>query len=237
MSELEQKTAEQPVQAALSPNQIAYSRAEERINIVTHLAGAVLAIVASVLMIVRVSMRFTHAPAVVAVCLFSLSLINLYVMSTLYHAQPVGKVRRAVFRRFDHCSVAFLIAGTYAPYMLIGLFDMGGSARVWGIVIASVVLMLALLVIVFDAINVNKFKVFCMIAYVIMGWACVIRVDLLLKMPGASFWFLLSGGIVYTAGLIFYRIKSIKFNHAIWHFFVLGGSVLHFISVYCYLLG
>ena len=71
---------------------------------------------------------------------------------------------------------------------------------------------------------------------VLMGWACVIRVDLLLKLPGACFWYLLAGGIVYTVGMIFYRIKKIPLNHAIWHIFVLGGSILHFVSVFCYLL-
>lgn len=221
---------------SISPNQIAYSRGEELINIWSHLVGAVLAVAASVLMIVRVSLHLKSGLSITAVCLFLLSLINLYLMSTLYHAQPFGKVRRAVFRRFDHCSVAFLIAGTYAPYMLIGLAGMGGAAEIWGIVIASVVLFTAVLVIVFNAINVNKFKVFCMIAYIIMGWACVIRIDLLLKLPGACFWFLLGGGAAYTLGLIFYRVKKIRYNHAIWHFFVLAGSALHFVSIYCYLL-
>jgi hemolysin III len=231
MTEIDSQT-----DAKLSPNQIAYTKAEEWINILSHLVGSVLAVAASAAMIVRISLHFTHASAVVAVCLFSLALMNLYIMSTLYHAQPFGKVRRAVFRRFDHCSVALLIAGTYAPYMLIGLYNMGGSARIWGIVIASVVLAMAVLVIVFNAINVHRFKVFCMIAYVLMGWACVIRVDLLLKLPGACFWYLLAGGIVYTVGMIFYRIKKIPLNHAIWHIFVLGGSILHFVSVFCYLL-
>lgn len=229
MYSMDKNTNLQPV--AINPNQIKYSRLEEWINIITHLVGAVFAVVASVLMIIKVCVNIGTPLSIVATCLFSLSLINLYVMSTLYHAQPVGKVRRVVFRRFDHCSVAFLIAGTYAPYMLIGL---GG---VWGIVIASVVLAMAVLVIIFNAINVNKFKVFSLIAYVLMGWACVFKIIPLYHAIGSSaFAFLLSGGIVYTLGIIFYKIKKIPLNHAIWHVFVLVGTVLHFISIYQFIL-
>lgn len=221
----------------LGPNQIAYSRGEEWVNIITHLAGAVLAVAAAILMMIKVAAKGEGALAITSICLFSVALINLYVMSTLYHAQPVGKTRRAVFRRFDHCSVALLIAGTYAPYMLIGLGRAGGADRIWGIVIASVVLGLAVLVIVFNAINVNRFKVVCMICYIVMGWSCVIRVTALVRAIGwPCFALLLTGGVIYTLGLIFYRIKKIRYNHAIWHFFVLGGSILHFVSVYFFLI-
>ena len=88
-------------------------------------------------MIVKVSLSGLGALAIVSVCLYSFSLLMLYIMSTLYHWQPVGKRRRAVFRRFDHCSIALLIAGTYAPFMLIGMYS---ANKVWAIVLASVVL-------------------------------------------------------------------------------------------------
>jgi hemolysin III len=107
---------------------------------------------------------------------------------------------------------------------------------VWGVVIASLELALAVLVVVFNAINVHKFRIFCMISYIAMGWACIMVVHMIvhaLSLPG--FLFLLGGGLAYTSGLLFYRAK-IKFNHAIWHFFVLAGSALHFVSIYCYVL-
>lgn len=221
----------------LGANQIAYGKGEERVNIITHLVGAALAVAATVLMLVKAITTDNAQPlTIVAISLFSLSLINLYTMSTLYHSMPIGKTRRAVFRRFDHCSVALLIAGTYAPYMLIGFVRMGGATRIWGIVIACVVLATALLVIVFNSINVAKFKVFNMICYILMGWCCVIRADRLIALGWGCFGFLLAGGIIYTVGLIFYRFKKIKYNHAIWHFFVLGGSVLHFVSIYFFML-
>ncbi len=218
-------------------NQIAYSRGEETANIITHLIGALLAAAGGIFALRRVILSGAQPLAVTSVALYVFSLITMYVMSTLYHSMPVGYRRRAVFRRFDHCSIALVIAGTYAPYMLIGLVRMGGSAEVWGIVIASVVLAMAVLVVVFNAINVARFRVFCMIAYVIMGWSCVIRIDLLLQMPGHTLMFMLLGGAVYTVGILFYRIKRIPWNHAIWHLFVIGGSVLQYISIYCYLLG
>lgn len=213
-------------------NQIVYSKKEEWFNRISHLVGASLSLIASALMIVKVSLSGLGALAIVSVCLFSFSLLVLYIMSTLYHWQPVGKRRRAVFRRFDHCSIALLIAGTYAPFMLIGMY---AESKVWAIVLASVVLGFAVLSVVFNAIDVNKFKVYCLISYVVMGWACVIRIDLLVRnLP--AFIFLIAGGIVYTAGIIFYRIKSIPNNHAVWHMFVMGGSILHFVAIYFYLI-
>lgn len=230
-------TAEIKDEVKLGANQIAYTKAEETVNIVSHIVGAGLALVGAVLMIIKVCLAGTGTLAIVAVCIYSLSLINLYVMSSLYHAMPLGKRRRAVFRRFDHCSVAFLIAGTYAPYMLIGMVGMGGSDAIWGIVIASVVLATSLLVMVFNAINVSRFKVVCMVCYIVMGWCCVIRIDRLFAMGAGAFWLLLAGGVVYTLGLlIFYRKKTMKNNHAIWHFFVILGSILHFISIYFYII-
>lgn len=221
---------------AAGANQITYARGEEWTNIITHIVGGALSLVAAVLMLIRVS-KTGDGLKITSIALYSFVLIEMYVMSALYHAQPVGRRRRAVFRRFDHCSIALLIAGTYAPFMLIGFVDLGGAAKVWGIVIASIVLAMAILVIVFNAINVAKFRVFCMIAYVIMGWCCVMRADLLLRLPGHAFVFLVVGGAVYTLGILFYRIKRIPWNHAIWHFFVMAASALHFVAVYCYLLG
>lgn len=218
-------------------NQIYYSRGEEITNIVTHIVGAALSAVAAALMLVKVcTLTPVNALHIVAVSLFSFALISLYTMSALYHSMPLGKTRRAVFRRFDHSSVALLIAGTYAPYMLIGFDRMGGSTRIWGIAIASVVLGIAVLVVTLSAVNVAKFRIVNMICYVAMGWCCVIRVDKLIALGWGCFGFLLAGGIVYTVGILFYRIKRIKFNHAIWHLFVLAGSALHFTSVYFYLL-
>lgn len=221
-----------------------YERGEELFNIISHLVGTVLAVAAAALMIVKVSLRaadgaYPHpALAIVSICIYGAGLIILYLMSTLYHSRKEGRAR-AVLQRIDHCSVAILIAATYMPFTLIGLVNKGTAPTdfIWGIVIASVVLALGILVIVFNAINVHRFKLFCMIAYLLMGWCVIIRIyHVYLAIGLASFLFLLFGGIVYTVGVFFYQKKSIKYNHAIWHLFVLGGSILQFISVYWFLL-
>lgn len=220
-------------------NQIAYSRGEEWFNRISHLVGAGLAGIGSALVIVKAALAVDRVGAlgIVAVSLFSASMLLLYIMSTLYHWRPVGKRSRAVFRRFDHCSIAVLIAGTYAPFMLIGMYSGGGKASVWAIVLASVVLGGAVLSCVFNAIDVNKFKVFSLISYVVMGWACVIRIDLLIAtIPWQAFVLLLGGGVVYTVGIIFYRHKSIPCNHAIWHMFVIGGTAMHWASVFFFII-
>lgn len=241
LNEALEETPDKGVLSKKNAHQVAYSKGEEKANIITHLCGACLGLLAAVLLIVRVSFANLGALAVVAVCLYAFCLIELYVMSTLYHAQPFGSTRRTVFRKFDHCSVAMLIAGTYAPYTLIGLSILGKAQNpdnfIWGIVIASVVLAMAVLVIIFNAINVHKFRVFSLISYVVMGWACVIRIPALFTAIGLpAFIFLIAGGVAYTVGILFYRIKRIPWNHAIWHFFVLAGSILHFVSIYFFML-
>ncbi len=215
-----------------SANQIIYSRGEEWINRISHLVGAAFSLIGSVALIVKACLASMDARAIVSVCLFSISLLLLYIMSTLYHWQPIGKRRRAVFRRLDHCSIALLIAGTYAPFTMI---EMNKYSEVWATVIVSIVLAMAILSVIFNAIDVNRFKVYCLISYVIMGWASVIRIDLLVKNLFA-FIFLLAGGVVYTIGILFYKNRKIRYNHAIWHFFVLAGSCLHFVAIYCYLI-
>lgn len=222
-----------------NPNQIRYSRGEEMFNRISHLVGAALSGLGSAFAIYKTCLAYGEVGAlgVTSVCLFSVTLLLLYIMSTLYHWRRVGSKSRSVFRRFDHCSIALLIAGTYAPFMLIGMYSGGGTARVWAIVLAAVVLAFAVLSCVFNAIDVNKFKVFSLISYVVMGWACVVRIDLLIKTIALpAFILLLAGGVVYTIGIIFYRMKSIPWNHAIWHLFVMGGTALHFLAVYLYII-
>ena len=213
-------------------NQIEYSKKEEWINRISHLVGGAISLVGGIALLIKTCSSLANARAIISVCLFSVSLLLLYVMSTLYHWQPVGKRRRAVFRRFDHCAIPLLIAGTYAPFTMI---EMNKYSEVWATIIVLVVLAMAILSVVLNAINVEKFKFYCLSSYVIMGWACVIRIDLLVKnLP--AFLFLLGGGIVYTVGILFYKSKKVKYNHAIWHFFVIAGSALHYVAIFCYLI-
>ncbi|MDR3021890.1 MAG: hemolysin III family protein [Clostridiales bacterium] len=212
-------------------NQIQYSKFEETLNRQTHLVGAVLATLAAVLLITKTILKGNSAVAIFSVILYSLCLILCFVMSTLYHYMPIFTTQRKVFRRLDHCSIALLIAGTYAPFMLIGL---GGAL---GVSFTVAEIGLAIFIITLNAINVHKFRWVSIIAYVIMGWLLIPVVNLSIQSMGTkAFLWLLFGGIVYTAGILFYKLKSIPYNHAIWHVFVLCGATLMFVSVYFYIV-
>lgn len=206
-----------------------YTLGEEIVNAVSHGVGALLAVAALVLLIV--SAAFTgDALYVVCACIYGSTLVLMYVFSTLYHSLT-NKTAKAVFRVLDHASIFLLIAGTYTPYALISLLNNGG------IVIGAIIWAAAILGIVLNAINLEKFSIFCHICYVVMGWFIIFRLGALMRMvaPGGII-FLVLGGIVYTLGIIFFAMPRFRYMHSVWHFFVLGGSILHFFSIYLYVI-
>lgn len=206
-----------------------YTLGEELINSISHGIGAGLSITALVLCVVRAAVH-GNAWGVVSSCIYGSSLIMLYCMSTLYHA-ITNKTARKVFRVFDHTSIFFLIAGTYTPITLVTLNGPMGWTM-FGIVWAA-----AVLGIVLNSINIEKFKKFSMICYIGMGWAVIIGIKSVIEqLPREGFIFLLLGGIMYTLGIIFYALKKYKYMHCIWHLFVLAGSILHFFCIYGYVL-
>ena len=152
-------------------------------------------------------------------------------MSTLYHSLKVNNAKR-VFNIIDHCSIFLLIAGSYTPYVLVTLKGALGwtiFGIIWGAAILGIVL---------NAVDLNKFRKVSMIAYLLMGWAIIFAIKPLwnsLSTPG--FIFLLLGGICYTVGAIFYAIgKKKKYMHSVFHFFVLAGSILQFFSIFLYVI-
>ena len=225
-------------------SQVVYSKTEEKFNIISHLVGTILASIGTTFMLIRVIAGasrgdyFSPTLAVYSIYLYGIALISLFLASTLYHAQPRDSKRRAVFQRIDHCMIAVIIAASYAPYMLIGMLESTErSDIVWSIAIASVILAMTILVTVLKAINPQKFKLFCLIAFVVMGWASLIRIHrVFIVMGWEVFALLLAGGIAYTVGIIFFKKKSIKFNHGIWHIFVIAGAAMHFASVNFFIL-
>lgn len=202
----------------------AYTLGEEIASSITHGIGALLSIAALVLLIVFAAIKGT-AWHVVSFSIFGSMLVIMYIQSTLYHALT-NKKAKSVFRRLDHISIFLLIAGTYTPYCLTIL-------RGWlGWTIFGIVWGCAIVGIVFKAISVEKFKRFSTALFIIMGWFIILAIrKMFLSMQTTGFIFLIVGGIFYTAGAYFYSNKKIKFNHAIWHVFVIGGSVFHFFSV------
>ena len=206
-----------------------YSPLEEKTNIVSHAIGLILSIVALLLMLVRASGSgdLLH---IVSAGIFGFSLIALYAASTLYHSAKDPKTR-ARLRINDHATIYILIAGTYTPFTLITLHGWVGWTIFgisWSMAITGVILKLFFT---------GRYNVLSTLMYVFMGWIIIFAVKPLINSlsPEGLVW-LVAGGIAYTTGAVIYSIKKIKFNHAIFHLFVLLGSLCHFVSVYFYVL-
>ncbi|MDE5792305.1 MAG: hemolysin III family protein [Oscillospiraceae bacterium] len=202
-----------------------YTLGEEIFNSVSHGIGALLSIAGCVVLIVFCAIN-NNAKAVVSASVFGASLIVLYTMSTLYHALTNPKAKR-VFRVFDHDTIFLLIAGTYTPYALCCIKPVWLGWTIFGCIWAS-----AVLGIVFSSVNLEKFSKFSTICYVLMGWAIIFAIKPLYQvLPKFSLIALIAGGLMYSLGVYFYKKKSVKYFHSIWHLFVVAGSVLHYFSV------
>lgn len=201
-----------------------YTLGEEIFNAISHGTGSLLAVAGTVVLIV-LSAMYSDAWAVVSASIYGASLIILYTMSTLYHAITNEKAKK-FFRIMDHNTIFFLIAGTYTPYTLVplrGAFGWTLFGIVWGA---------AILGIVFNSINLEKFRKPSVVCYVLMGWVIIIAIKPMLgTLPRLSLVFLLIGGIFYTVGIIFYALKKIKWFHSVWHLFTVAGSIFHYFSV------
>jgi hemolysin III len=206
-----------------------YSALEEKTNIISHAVGFVLGVVALVLMVVRASL-YGNAWHIVGVSIFGASLICLYAASTVYHSAKDPNIRGRL-RVVDHATIYVLIAGTYTPYTLVTLNGWVG----W--TIFGVSWAMALTGITLKLFFTGRYDLFSTLMYVFMGWIIVFAIKPLIDSLSADgLWWLMAGGLAYTVGAILYSIKKIKFNHAIFHTFVLLGSFCHFVSVYWYVL-
>ena len=204
-----------------------YTLGEEITNSSTHGVGAGRAIAGMVVQHVQSN----DVWQVVSSALYGASMIFLFLVSCLYHAltNPTAK---KVFRVFDHTSIFFLIAGTYTPFTLVTLRGWVGwtvFGVVWGVAVVGIVL---------NSISVERFKKISMVGYIASGW-CVIAaiVPLVRRMALPGVILLILGGVFYTAGVLFYRKKGVRFMHAFWHFFVLAGAVLHYFCILFYVIG
>ena len=190
----------------------------------THGLGAVAALAGGAVLITLAAIH-GEGWQLGASIVFGVSLLLLYVASTLYHSiqHPVAKGRLKVF---DHCAIYVLIAGTYTPFTLIGLRGPWG----WGLFTA--IWTLALAGVVFKLFYTGRFKLLSTAIYIAMGWLVMVAIKPMWKSLDAwTLGWLLAGGLSYTLGTYFYHRESIRFSHAIWHLFVIGGSVCHFIAV------
>jgi len=202
-----------------------YTLGEELLSSISHGLGAILALVGSILLGIKAADNGTLQ--FISVIIYGISMILLYTGSTIYHALAPNRGKQ-VLRILDHCFVYVLIIGSYAPFTLAGI-------QGWvGITIFLVVLVLGIIGITLTAIDMKRFSKFCFICYLAMGWAIVIAIKPLINsLDSNGLIFLITGGLVYTLGAVLYGIgKKYKYIHSVWHFFVLGGSVLHFLSIY-----
>jgi hemolysin III len=205
-----------------------YTVREETANVATHAAGLVASIV-GVAVLVYLGVARGEILHVASAGLYGATLVALYAASTLYHAFREPGVKR-VLRVLDHCAIYLLIAGTYTPFVLVGL---GGG---WGWALFCVVWAMAAAGIVFKVFATGRFAVASTAAYVAMGWLGVVAIGPLVRsLPGAALAWLLAGGVAYTAGTFFYH-RKIPYSHALWHAFVLAGSVCHFVAIGLYVL-
>ena len=205
-----------------------YTLGEEIFNSVSHGVGVALACVGFGILIV-LSALYGDAWAMSSSIVYSFSLFALYLASTLYHACPNRRVK-GVLQVLDHCSIFLLIAGTYTPYTLITLRGVLGwtlFAVVWGAAIVGVVL---------NAIDVQKYSRISMVCYVAMGWVVVLAIrPLMASLAWRGLVLLALGGVFYTVGIVFYVIRR-SYMHSIWHLFVLAGSVCHYLSILLYVI-
>lgn len=205
-----------------------YTKGEEIANSITHGIGVLLSIAACVLLIVF-SAKTGDGFKVVSFTIFGVALIILYLGSTLYHSITNQRAKK-VFRVIDHSSIYILIAGTYTPFTLTVLRNGKGwwiFGVVWGISLVGIVM---------KAIWLERFDKLATMFYLVMGWAIVFAIkDLILVVPRGGIILLVAGGLSYTLGCIFYAVDKWPYNHAIWHLFVIAGSIFHFFSVILYL--
>lgn len=197
---------------------------EEIANAVTHGVGFVASAVGSAVLITMAAL-YGDVIQIVSASIFGGSLLLLYATSTLYHIARRERTKGRL-QIFDHCAIFVLIAGSYTPFVLVSL------GRGWGWWLFGIVWGLAVVGIVFKLFFTGRFDRLSTMIYVAMGWLVVVAAGPMLRaLPVATLGWLLAGGLTYTAGVLFYHSRRIPYGHAIWHLFVLGGSVCHYIAV------
>lgn len=202
----------------------------EKFNSITHLVGAVLALM-GLGALLTVGIQQNDPALAISFAVFGFTLVLLYTMSTLYHSFRPPKLKK-IFQKFDHISIYLLIAGTYTPYMLVSLGNGAGPsmlAFIWGLAALGVLL---------DVLLPRRIEWLQIPIYLVMGWVCTLELSHLRQAiaPAGIVW-LSMGGLAYTVGVVFYVLDDmgkLRHAHGIWHLFVLSGSISHFISIIIY---
>ena len=212
--------------ASTSP--LDYDPQEELINAYSHGLGAVLALIAAIFLIVKG--YGLPLGQWISLWVYGLSLVLLLSSSMLYHfAQDERK--RYWYKKLDHTAIYYLIAGTYTPFLSIGI----PTAKAHYLLIALWII--ALIGTLFKLVFIHRFQKVSLAAYLVMGWLAVLVMDDMQRyLSKDAIQLLIAGGVAYTVGTLFYALKNVRYSHAIWHVFVLLGAGLHFLAIYCYVL-
>jgi hemolysin III len=209
----------------LKPN---YSLAEEIASSLSHALGIILSI-AGLAVLAAFAALHGGASRIVSVSVYGTTLILLFTASTLYHAVPNPRAK-SILRQIDHSAIFLVIAGTYTPFTLVSL------RGAWGWTLFAIVWTLAILGIALELRHVRN-RVVASLLYLGMGWVGIIAIKpMIASIEPTGLWLLLAGGLCYTFGVPFYLWKRLPYNHALWHLFVLAGSVLQFFSILLYVL-
>lgn len=206
-----------------------FSLGEQIAHGVSHGIGIVLAIAGLAVLAAFATSR-GDAWHVATTGVYGTTLVLLYIASTLYHSIPIARAQR-VLRILDHAAIYLLIAGTYTPFTLVVL------RGAWGWALFAFVWLCAIVGIVAKSLALPRFRVLSVVSYLVMGWCVVVAAEPLAeRLPAGGIALLVSGGLCYTCGLVFFAWKSLPFHHFVWHLFVLAGSVLHYFAVLFYVI-
>lgn len=206
-----------------------YTRGEEIMNMVTHIVGGSLGVAALVLCVVRAALNGDWLD-ITGAAVYGASIITLYTISSVYHGLPSGMGKK-VMQVIDHCTIYFLIAGSYTPVVLSALRPVYPQIG-WGLLAAQWIL--AILGATFTAIDLHRYRIFSMICYIGMGWGIILFLPQTIEVIGMlSFGLLLAGGIAYTIGAVLYGIGAKKhWMHSVFHIFVVIGTVFQFFAIF-----
>jgi len=211
-----------------TPQMQTYDPHEEKINAISHALGALLALIASIFMLIKGS--DLPLGQFIGLCVYALSMILLFSASTLYHYAESPQ-RRGWYKKLDHTAIYYLIAGTYTPFLSIVL----PTAKAQYLLIA--LWLIALIGTLFKLVFIHRFQKISLIAYLVMGWLALLVMDDMQRFLSAqALTYLIIGGLSYTIGALFYALKRVRYTHAIWHIFVLIGAGSHFLSIYLYVI-
>jgi hemolysin III len=206
-----------------------YTFSEEFANSLTHAFGIVLSIVGLIVLVFSAS-AFGGVREIASCVVYGIALVMVYTTSTLYHGAVRLKTKR-LLRTLDHVAIFLLIAGTYTPFVLIAL------RGAWGWSLFAIVWTLAVFGVVFELTALHRYRKAMLALYIAMGWVGLIAIKpLIAALAAPGLWLVFGGGVSYTFGVIFYVWRGLRYHHAVWHLFVLGGSVLQYLAVLWYVL-